>query len=223
MNSGISRSSHAVGLALLVLLSTNEARATEPRRAAARGTPASDVGAAQHLGVWSTRGEETEGGLAWGATGLYRYGFLAAGATMDFGLSLSSAGSFSLGPVAGVSIRTPWDLRVDVLGSGGARFYHGWGRRWFSDDPGASAWLSDAGGQARLAYVIWSGKRWNALLGVMGVLDDELSRRSFTYEYEETPSGLTFGDTDPYLTTATHVVGGVRWLAGLSAGFLYDL
>ncbi len=148
------------------------------------------------------------GGINFGAAALVRVHAVGMGVEGTAGGALFDYGYAMLAGDTGFSWVTESGFRLDVLGALGANHYSGAGRGFMSSDPGASATLPSAGARVIAGYMFLKGTA-HLELAARGFFDDDLTRRTVSYDYTET--GGWFG-APPYAASVTHRVG--TWRAG---------
>jgi hypothetical protein len=162
-------------------------------------------------------GGESAGGVGLLMLATHRLSWLELGVDC-YGAALFSA-MFGVGAVAGLRLGDAFSVRA--LGSVGMHSYSAVGRGLLSGDPGVSGSVPYAGGRLVLGYSFAGRERspHRAFIGVLGVLDEDLQRRtrSVTYQAE----AWIFGGSGE--VTTTHTIGQTTLAGFVVAGVEVDL
>lgn len=162
----------------------------------------------------------SNGGAVLGVTVLTRIGTFDVGAEGILAVTLFDYSYGGLAGDAGVAWQSTSGFRLDAFGALGVHGYGGVGRGFLSSDPGASATLPFAGARLLAGYVFGEGPA-HFELGLLGFCDDDLTRKTVSYDYVE--HGLFGGGGGPdFVEHATHTVGTSRVGAALTLTFSYD-
>lgn len=189
-------------------------RPAAPRLAA--DAPRSDLSLRGHLGGFGDTGDD--GGVVMGATVLYRFGPLAVGGLLESGGAVFGYSYGGVAGLAGLGLRPSARVRLELLGSAGAHRYDGVGRRFLSDDPGASGNSYYAGARAGSSYLFGSAAT-HFELGVYGSIDEDLTREVVRYQYADES---WFGEGESVTREAEQTIGTRRTSVVLALGATHD-
>ena len=219
------RASIATLLALTIASIATNARADEEPETtetpAAAETTQATAPASSHDDLLLTAGlgalgEAHKAGGIISFTGLRQKGLLGYGATFEYGGAVFDYTTYTAAPIVGIFVDGPDWLRLGVAAAGGLHRYDGVGRGFISSsDPGASGTTAFVGARAFLGAEVGGKARFH--IGLQLSVDDDLTRTSKPYTYQETAW------TTPHTATASHTVGTLRFGGMLALGTAFDL
>jgi hypothetical protein len=214
MKTRMSRTCFVVSAALLFCATPAAALDSVRADAAPAGkVPPSDVQLGVHGGVYTA----DDPGAILGIHARYRMGLFEVGGFGEVG-SQFIGHYVGLGATAGLAWRTSFGLRLAAGGAFGLHGYQDVGAGFLSSDPGADGITPFAGARVGASYVFGRGEN-HLELGMMGLYDGDLIRRTVTTQYMEE----SWFSGEQYETTSTHTVGTDRFGALVTVGWTRDL
>jgi hypothetical protein len=210
-------SRRCLGISAALLLCVSPAAAQDSVGAAAAPVgkaPPRDIQLGIHTGLfWAD-----DGGLLVGMHARYRLGFFEAGGFGEVGTAVFGPYYVGLGATAGLAWRTSFGLRLAASGALGLHVYENVGARLLSSDPGADGTTPFAGARVSASYILGRYED-HVELGVMGLYDGDLIRRTVITHYMEKD---LFGGGS-HEERSTHTVGTDRFGALVTIGWTRDL